>query len=279
VHVLRTLDDSRALRDDLRPGARLVVVGAGFIGSEVASTARALGLDVTVVEVAPTPLAGPLGVEMGAVISALHAANGVTLICGIGVAGFAGTDRVTGVELADGRVLPADVVVVGVGAAPNVEWLAGSGLTVANGVICNAFGGTGAPGVVAVGDCATWFDPSRETHHRYEHWTGARENATTAAAWLLSGGTDERVSRAPYVWSDQYGRSIRLAGYVSGFDDVTVEAGDPATHEFLAVYRAGGRPTGALAIGHNRLFMGWRKYFAEVAAGQRPETEPTGAPR
>ncbi|HTI74784.1 MAG TPA: NAD(P)/FAD-dependent oxidoreductase, partial [Mycobacterium sp.] len=123
VHVLRTIDDAVALRDELRPGARLVVIGAGFIGAEVASTAAKLGLDVTVVEAALAPLAGPLGVQLGAAVARLHTEHGTRLLCGAPVAGLLGTDRVTGIELADGRRIAADVVLVGIGAVPNVEWL------------------------------------------------------------------------------------------------------------------------------------------------------------
>lgn len=221
VHTLRSLDDARALRSDLVRGRRLVVIGAGFIGAEVASTARDLGLDVTVVETAPTPFAGALGAEMGAVVASLHGDHGVRLICGVGVRGLLGAGRADGVrgpagtgrvdgargpagaDLADGvqgsegmdrvdgarapegaarvegvlldddRILPADVVLVGIGARPNVEWLAGAGFQLTNGVVCDAGGATGVPGVVAVGDCAAWFDPGMGYHHRVEHWTGA----------------------------------------------------------------------------------------------------------
>jgi NADPH-dependent 2,4-dienoyl-CoA reductase/sulfur reductase-like enzyme len=136
VHVLRTVEDALTLRAELVPGARVVVIGAGFIGGEVASTARALGLEVTVVEAAPTPLAGPLGPELGAAVADLHTGNGTVLHCGVGVAALTGTDRVTGVNLADGRHLAADVVVVGIGGVPNIEWLRGSGLDLDDGVLC-----------------------------------------------------------------------------------------------------------------------------------------------
>ena len=152
VHVIRTIDDAIALRADMRPGAALVVIGAGFIGAEVASTARKLGMGVTVVEAAPTPLQVQLGSRLGAVVAGAHATNGTTLICGVGVAGLTGenralrntdcVDRVTGVDLADGRHLPADVVVVGIGGVPNIEWLRGSGLELGNGVLCGANGQT-----------------------------------------------------------------------------------------------------------------------------------------
>jgi NADPH-dependent 2,4-dienoyl-CoA reductase/sulfur reductase-like enzyme len=130
VHTVRTLADAAALRGELRPGARLAVIGAGFIGAEVASTAHGMGLDVTVIEAAPTPLAGPLGPEMGAVVAGLHSRHGVALLCGVPVAGLLGTERVTGVLLSDGTEVPADVVVAGIGAVPAVDWLADSGLDI-----------------------------------------------------------------------------------------------------------------------------------------------------
>ena len=188
VHVLRTVDDALALRRDLRPDARLVVIGAGFIGAEIASTATKLGLDVTVIEVAYTPLAGPLGEQLGAAVARLHAKHGTRLLCGVGVSGLTGADHVTGVELADGRHLAADVVVAGVGAIPNVEWLDGSGLELANGVVCDAGGATSIPNVVAVGDCAACVRaPALVRRHRVEHWTGARAGAAVAVSTLLAG--------------------------------------------------------------------------------------------
>jgi len=265
VHVLRTLDDARALRRDLRPGARLVVVGAGFVGAEVAATARGLGIDVTVVEAAPAPLAGPLGPEMGAVVSSLHADHGVTLLCGAGVEGLTGNGRVDGVTLADGRTVPADVVLVGVGVRPNVGWLSGSGLDLSDGVRCDAFGATDLPNVVAVGDCATWYEPVLGRHHRVEHWTGAQERGATAVATLLSGGTEARTTRPPYFWSDQYGLRIQLTGHVHGYESVVVEEGSPDARDFLAVYRRQSEPVAVLAMNHGKSFMRWRRQLAAQA--------------
>lgn len=269
VLTLRTLDDARELRTRLLPGARLVVVGAGFVGAEVASTARALGVDVTVVEALGTPLAAALGNEFGAVIAGLHAAHGVRLLCGTGVSRLVGRHQVEGVELADGRTIPADVVLVGVGVRPNVEWLAGSGLTVADGVRCDAYGLTGIDRVVAVGDCASWYEPALGGHYRLEHWTGARERAAIAVSSLLSGGRQRVEGRPPYFWSDQYGRTLQLAGRIAAADSVTVEEGSAAEHEFLAVYRQAGQPVAVLALGHGRSFLRWRKQLAAgpVAAG------------
>ncbi|MEU3613764.1 FAD-dependent oxidoreductase [Streptomyces sp. NPDC006872] len=260
VHTLRTLDDARALRDELGRGGRLVVIGGGFIGAEVASTAYALGLDVTVIEAAPTPLAGPLGETMGAVVSALHADHGVRLLCGVGVKGLSGESRVDAVLLEDGRSVPADIVVVGVGARPCVEWLEGSGVALDNGVKCGADGRTSLAGVVAVGDCANWYDPRAGSHRRVEHWTGALERPAAAVATLLAGGAVEPgVPRPPYFWSDQYGVKIQFAGSAAGADSVTVEEGASGDRNVLAVYRRADQPVAVLGMNQPRLFTRWRK--------------------
>jgi NADPH-dependent 2,4-dienoyl-CoA reductase/sulfur reductase-like enzyme len=267
VHTLRTLDDARALRDELARGGRLVVIGGGFIGAEVASTAYALGLDVTVVEVAPTPLAGPLGETMGAVVSALHTDHGVRLLCGVGVKGLSGESRVDAVLLEDGRSIPADIVVVGVGARPCVEWLEGSGVELDNGVKCGADGRTSLAGVVAVGDCANWYDPRAGHHRRVEHWTGARERPDAAIATLLAGGAVEPgVPRPPYFWSDQYGVKIQFVGHAAAADSVTIEAGAADDRDVLAVYRRAGDPVAVLGMNQPRLFMRWRKQLAAASS-------------
>ncbi|WP_179382384.1 FAD-dependent oxidoreductase [Streptomyces sp. SA15] len=267
VHVVRTLDDARALRAELAQGGRLVVIGGGFIGAEVASTARALGLDVTVVEAAPTPLAGPLGETMGAIVSALHADHGVRLVCGVGVKGLSGERRVDAVLLEDGRGIPADIVVVGVGARPCVEWLAGSGVELDNGVKCGADGRTSLAGVVAVGDCANWYDPRAGAHRRVEHWTGARERPDAAVATLLAGGaTEPGAPRPPYFWSDQYGVKIQFAGHAAGADSVTVEEGAPDDRNVLAVYRRAGQPVAVLGMNQPRLFTRWRKQLGRTTS-------------
>lgn len=267
VHVLRTLDDARALREELAGGGRLVVIGGGFVGAEVASTAYALGLDVTVVEAAPTPLAGPLGETMGAIVSGLHADHGVRLLCGVGVKGLSGERRVDAVLLEDGRSVPADIVVVGVGARPCVEWLEGSGVELDNGVKCGADGRTSLAGVVAVGDCANWYDPRAGAHRRVEHWTGARERPDAAIATLLSwGATEPGVPRPPYFWSDQYGVKIQFAGHAAGADSVTIEEGTADERNVLAVYRRAGEPVAALGMNQPRLFTRWRKQLARTTS-------------
>jgi NADPH-dependent 2,4-dienoyl-CoA reductase/sulfur reductase-like enzyme len=264
VHMLRTVDDAVALRTELRPGARLVVIGAGFIGGEVASTARKLGLEVTVVEAALAPLAGPLGVQLGTAVAQLHAEHGTRLLCGAPVARLTGTDRVTGVELADGRHLPADVVLVGIGAIPNIEWLRDSPLELVNGVVCDLGGATAIPNVVAAGDCAAWHEPSVGWPHRVEHWTGALERPAIAVATLLAGRHDGTPVKPPYFWSDQYDRRIQFAGIADPGDEITFEVGSLRDASFLAVYRREGQPVAVLGIDQPKLFTRWRRQLAFV---------------
>lgn len=264
VHVLRTLDDAIALRDDLAAGGRLVVVGGGFIGAEVASTARMLGLDVTVVEAMPTPLAAPLGTEMGAVCGALHADHGVRLRTGVGVAGIVGQDRVEAVDLLDGTRLPADVVVVGIGALPNVEWLADSGLSVVGGVATDATCATTAPGVVAVGDCSRSYDVHARRPVRIEHWTHALQQPVTAAATLL--GTSAPYTGLPYFWSEQYGVQVQLAGSRTEGDVVSIVHGSVEERSFVATYERDGRLVAVLGVGATGPFSRWRRTLRTAAA-------------
>ena len=254
VHTLRTLDDALALRAELQPGARLVLVGAGFVGAEIASTARRLGLEVTLVEAAASPLAGPLGIEVGAMVARLHDTHGVPLITGVPVAGPVGRTRVSGVELADGRVLPADVVVVGVGSVAATGWLTASGLRLeAGGVACDSSGATTAPGVYAVGDVAAWHDPSYAGHRRIEHWTDALQRPARTVSALL-GEPVAAPLPPPYFWSEQYGVQVQFAGRRRGDETVTVEAGSPETGDVLAVYRRGEVPVAVLGMNQPRLF-------------------------
>ncbi|HEX6341301.1 NAD(P)/FAD-dependent oxidoreductase [Umezawaea sp.] len=248
--ALRTLDDAERLRAALTGGARrLVVIGAGFIGAEVASTARRLGLDVTVVEVLPIPLGRVLGPEIGAVCGELHLDHGVRLRCGVGV------DHVSpsGVVLTDGEVLPADLVVAGVGAHPATGWLAGSGVAIGNGVLCDQGGVTSVPGVVAVGDVARW------SGQRHEHWTSAAEQASVAVRNLLAGTTVELHDRPGYFWSDQYGVRIQFIGETHLYDEVRYVDGTPADRKFAAVYVRDDVVVGVVAMNDARHFTRLRR--------------------
>ncbi|TDL44768.1 NAD(P)/FAD-dependent oxidoreductase [Kocuria rosea] len=268
VVSLRTLADAQKLRALVRRGGRMVVIGAGFIGAEVASTAHALGMEVTVLEKSPTPLCGPLGAQLGAVVAGLHEAAGVELVCGADIADFElAHGSVAAVHLAGGRVLPADVVVVGIGAVPNVGWLEGSGIELGNGVVCDATGATSLPGVVAVGDCAAWWDPVTARHHRVEHWTGAAERPAVAIGALLGGDPAGLPAvKPPYFWSDQYGTRLQFAGDASRADRVAYEHGGPGQDSLLAVYYAGEHPVAVLAWNQTKLFCRWRKTLEKLAA-------------
>lgn len=270
VLTLRTLEDARKLRALVERGGRLVVVGAGFIGAEVASTSHALGLHVTVLEKSPTPLCGPLGAELGAVVAGLHRRAGVELLCGVDIDRFEQHDgAVTRVHLVDGRVLPADVVVVGVGAQPNVGWLEGSGVELGNGVVCDEVGRTSVPGVVAVGDCAAWLDPRTGRHRRVEHWTGALDRPAVAVGALLGHEDAFRPVEQPYFWSDQYGTRIQFVGDAASADRIVYEHGGPEEDSFLAVYYAGEEPVAVLGWNQVRAFTRWRKTLNRLAASSR----------
>ncbi|MFJ2172811.1 NAD(P)/FAD-dependent oxidoreductase [Streptomyces sp. NPDC087851] len=265
VHTLRTLDDAVALRADLHAGPRrVVVIGAGFIGAEVASSCRGLGHDVTVVEAAAMPLLPQLGAEMAAALAALHGLRGTRLLCGAGVVALRGATRVESVELSDGRTLPAEVVVVGIGVTPRTDWLAGSGLAVDDGVLCDAGCVTGAPHVVAVGDVARVHRPELDAHVRAEHWTSAVEQPAVAVRNLLAGRTVDTYTGRPYFWSDQYGVRVQFAGRRAPTDTVRVLEGEPARGDFLAVYERDGRTTAVLSVNRPRPFTRLRRELARA---------------
>jgi 3-phenylpropionate/trans-cinnamate dioxygenase ferredoxin reductase subunit len=265
VHTLRTLDDALALRRELDGGrARVVVIGAGFVGAEVASTCHALGCPVTVVEAAELPLAGLLGERMARVCAGLHAGHGVPLLTGTGVAGLAGDGRVTGVELADGRVLPADVVVVGVGIRPNTGWLAGSGLPADDGVLCDQGCVTADRSVVAVGDVARFTDAAGRSV-RGEHWTGAATQPAVAVRNLLAGTTVEHYTRPGYFWSEQYGHRLQFAGSTTGRDGIRLLEGVPEEGKFVVAYLRESAVTGVLAMDSPRGFTRIRRELERPA--------------
>ena len=256
VHTLRTRDDAAAIRDALADGARrLMVVGAGFIGAEVASTAIGRGVEVTMVEALEAPFGLVLGEEMGAVMADVHRHHGVDLRTGVGVDEVLGDGRVAGVRLADGATLDVDLLLVGIGVVPNTEWLEGSGLTLDNGVVCD---GTclAAPGVVAAGDVARWPNPRYGELMRVEHWDNAVQQGVHAARRLLQ--SDEEATPfapVPWFWSDQYDRKVQLAGRPHPDDEVRVVAGSTAEHRFAAFYGRDGRFTAALGMNRPRQVM------------------------
>lgn len=257
VHSLRTVADAAAIRAALDSGARTVVVGCGFIGSEVACAARRRALPVTVVEAAPVPLARAVGDRMGAVCANLLTGHGIDLRCGVAVDGFGGTDRVESVRLSDGTVLPADLVVVGIGAAPTTDWLEDSGLKLADGVVCDETLNAGAPGVYAAGDVARWHNPLFGELMRLEHWTTAAEQGALAARNALDPAAARPCATVPYFWSDWLDDRLQFVG-VPDADDVAIVEGDPDS-DFLALYRRAGRVVGALGRNQRKAIMRLRR--------------------
>ena len=253
VHVLRTLHDALALRAALEHGlttsARVVVVGDGVLGAEIAATARGMGLDVTLAGPQPRPLDMQFGPLVSGLLAGLHEQNGVTLKLGIGVDRIVGTHgQVTGVRLDGGEVLPADLVIVAVGAAPVTDWLNGSGLTLSNGVVCDRHC-RAADGIYAAGDVARWHHDALGTTVRLENRTNASEQGG-AVAGAICGGT-EPYAPVPYMWTDQHGVKIQVHGTLHPDAEVTIADGDPEPGEqgkrrFVARFRRDGRVTGVL---------------------------------
>jgi 3-phenylpropionate/trans-cinnamate dioxygenase ferredoxin reductase subunit len=242
VHYLRELDDSDALRAAFTPGAQVVVIGAGWIGLETAAAARAAGAAVTVLESAALPLLRVLGPQMATVFADLHRDNGVDLRCGVTVAAVRpaqGEPAVVGsVELGDGTVLDADVVVVGVGVAPNVELARSAGLAVEDGILVDASLRTSDPDIVAAGDVANAEHPVLGRRIRVEHWANALNQPAVAAKTML--GIDAVYDRLPYFFSDQYDLGMEYLGHAGADDDVTVH-GDLDARQFVALWTRDGR--------------------------------------
>lgn len=264
VMALRTLDDALEVRRRLDAGARTVVVGAGFIGSEVAATARKRGLAATIIEALPTPLVRATGERMGAAIASLHERNGTTLLCGTGVDRLEGDGAVERVVLADGRVVDADLVVVGIGVRPATDWLEGSGVTLDNGVVCDETLWTGVPGVYAAGDVASWFNPVLAERQRMENWTAAAEQGAAAARNALDPENATPYGTVPYFWSDWYDVRIQFVGSPDA-DEVRLVEGDPAEGgRWIALYRRGERLIGALTVNGQTDIM---KYRVQIGRG------------
>ncbi|MFC5064174.1 NAD(P)/FAD-dependent oxidoreductase [Actinomycetospora atypica] len=274
VVTLRTLDDSLRLRDLLRQGTpRVTVIGAGFIGSEIAAVARKRDLEVTIVEALPVPLVRGVGERMGRALTAIHERQGTTVLTGASVTEVRGTDRVETVVLAEGTEIPTDVLVVGVGAAPNTGWLEGSGLTVDDGVLADATLAA-APGVYVAGDVARWpnalFDDVTSEPMRLEHWTSAQEQGSLAARHAVDPSSAKEYTTVPYFWSDWYDSRIQFVGVAragEGFAEVETEVvmGDEAD-AFVALYRSGDRLIGALAVDKRAEVMQYRRLIMNRAS-------------
>jgi len=259
VSQLRTIDDARRLRIELKPGVRLVIVGAGFVGLEVASTARKLGAQVTILEAAPSPLIGVLGEQLGTWFSELHRSQGVEVITGRTVASVNGHGDVASLQLSDGRVVETDHVLVGVGAQPEVEWLAGSGLQ--NGPVpVDAHGRTEIDAVFAAGDAAATYDRASKHHVPGSHWEAAGRQAVRAARAML-GLEPGRVELTSF-WTDQYGLRIQYLGDAKLADAIAID-GEPEDRNFTATFTRAGRPVAALLIDRTRSLPAMRKLISD----------------
>ena len=263
VHALRTLDDAVAVRDAVAGGARVLVVGAGFIGAEVAATCREVGAEVTMVEPLPVPLGRVLGEDVGRVVADVHRDHGVDLRTGVGVDRLETADgRVTGAVLADGSTVACDLAVVGIGVVPATGWLEGSGLALDDGVVADATCRAG-PGVVVAGDVARWYHRRYGEHVRIEHWDHAIAMGAHAAATLLAGDDALPFEPVPWFWSDQYDRKLMLAGRVQGADEVRVVDGSLDERRFVALYRRGDEVVAALGMNRPAPLARWRARLAD----------------
>jgi NADPH-dependent 2,4-dienoyl-CoA reductase/sulfur reductase-like enzyme len=287
VHVLRTLDDASALREELVDGARVVVIGAGFIGLEAAATATKRGAKVTVLEGLEAPLIRALGPEMGAAIGAVHERNGVTIRCGVQVASINGDAKVTGVTLTNGDTIEADVVIVGIGVAPATQWCSESGLTIDDGIVCDANLNAGPANVFVAGDVLRWPNgmfKDIEPTMRVEHWTNAAEQGAVAAQNLLATLRNEPMqpySAVPFFWSDQFDARIQFLGRAFSTSTVDVVAGSIADGRWCAMFSTNDRLTGVLGVSMPKMVMPSRamlstytsrydalQHFATVVAAQ-----------
>jgi 3-phenylpropionate/trans-cinnamate dioxygenase ferredoxin reductase subunit len=267
VHYLRSVDDSDRLREGILAAGRVVVIGAGWIGSEVAASARQMGADVAIVEIAEVPLERVLGPELGNFYREVHVEHGVDMHLGVGVESLRGTGRVEAVRLTDGTELAADLVVIGVGVAPRVGLAEAAGLTLENGVATDEFLASSAPGVYAVGDVAAAWHPILSRRIRLEHWSSALNQGPVAARNILGAATP--YERIPYFFSDQYDIGMEYSGYAAAWDQV-VFRGDPASREFIAFWLENGR----VAAGMNVNVWDVADTIAALVASRHPVDVP-----
>ena len=260
IRVLRSFDESLALREHASAARHAVVVGAGFIGCEVAASLRGVGVDVVLIEPQPQPLAAVLGEQIGELVARLHRDEGVDVRLGVGVAEVRGEGHVDTVVLTDGTELPADLVVVGIGSRPATNWLDGSGTEVDNGVLCDEAGRTSAPNVWALGDVASWRDPLGH-QARVEHWSNVADQARVVVPAMLGHDVPD-VAVVPYFWSDQYDVKIQCLGEPQATDIVHLVEDDG--RKFLAYYERDGVLVGVVGGGLPGKVM---KVRGKIAAG------------
>jgi NADPH-dependent 2,4-dienoyl-CoA reductase/sulfur reductase-like enzyme len=249
VHYIRTIKDTLALKSELKPGARLVVIGGGFIGLEAAAAGIKLGCKATVLEAQPELLNRVMDPTMGRWFEKLHQANGVDVLKGVSIARIEGTDRVTGVVLASGERIDADVVVIGIGIVPNIELASGNGIAVGNGITVDEFGVTSDPDIFAAGDVAFHMNPVLGRHVRLESWANAQNGGIAVARNMV-------IEPAPYIdvpwfWTDQFGANIQIAGAPEGWDRVVVR-GNPDGGKFIVFAMKGAKVVGASVVNLGR---------------------------
>jgi len=259
IHYLRSIADVELLRDGLQEGARLVVIGAGYIGLEVAAVAAGLGVQVTVVEMADRVMSRVTCPQVSGFYEQEHRAHGVQLRLATSLRGFAGNDRVSEVQLEDGSSIAADRVLVGIGVIPNTELAADAGLSVSNGIVVDEQCRTSSPGVYAIGDCTNHPNSILGTRLRLESVHNALEQAKTAASNICGG--DASYSQVPWFWSDQYDLKLQIAGISSGYDRIVLR-GDPATRSFSCLYLRDGELIAIDAINAPRDFMSSKALIA-----------------
>jgi 3-phenylpropionate/trans-cinnamate dioxygenase ferredoxin reductase subunit len=262
IFTLRTVEDAQAIRERVLGGARKVaIVGAGFIGTEVAASLRKLGCDVTLIDMDPVPLLRVMGLGAGGFCAELHRAHGVHMEMGVKFAGMAGTTKLEGVRLDDGRVIEAELAVLGVGVTPNIEWLRDSGVPLGDGVLCDATCKAGE-GIVAAGDVARWDHP-RYGSIRVEHWDNAIAQGEAAAETLL--GDARPFAMTPFFWSDQYECKLQLIGMPKNTDELRIVEGTREARKFAGVFHRDGRVVAALLVSSMHRILKYKQLVEDGA--------------
>lgn len=260
---LRTLDDAIRLRAALDRRPRVVIVGAGLIGTEVASACRELGLQVTIVDTEPLPLRGVVGEPLAAFLREVHEDAGVTMLFSDAVTEVLGEAHVEGVRLRSGAVAECDLLLTAIGVDPATDWLRDSPIKLDDGVVCDSTGATSVPNVVACGDVAGYFDARLHRHVRSQHWTAAMEQPEVAARTLLRPEEPEHYRALPYFWTEQHGLEIQIAGYISGSGSLELLEGSMADRSFQAEIRAGDRLEAVVSVNAPAGFAAHQERLAE----------------
>ena len=278
VHSLRSVADGMALRAALAAAGHAVIVGGGFIGLEVASAARSMGVNVTVVEAAPVPLGHVLGAGLGEHLARVHRDHGVQMRCGVTVTGWHGRERAESVVLSDGTEIEAGLVLACVGSRPAVGWLQGSGLDLRDGIRCDhRCVAAGVDRVVAAGDVASWPNPCFGTRMRVEHWANAIEQGTFAACALLGQAAPAGFSSVPYFWSEQYGTRLQSVGVCAGHDETLLLR--HSGQAMVVGYGRAGRVIGVAGYDAGTAVLGYRKHIEQgTSLAALAERAPVSTP-